>query len=112
MDYLVTVGLGVNMLQRYHCLVAGSEYGMADLHGYPMFERFPALCKLGADVMPAGKFPRLTAWTSAMQRLACVRKCWISPQLHKHFFVGYKSGSVDYDVEMDAETLAVQNSVR
>jgi len=85
---------------------------MADLHGYPIFERFPALCKLGADVLPADKFPRLTAWTSAMQQQDCVRRCWISPKLHYHFFTGYKSGSVDYDVKMDEETVAMQKCFR
>jgi len=84
---------------------------MADLHGYPAFERFPAICNLGVDVLPADKFPRLTAWMSAMQRLDCVRKCWISTKLHYHFFMGYRAGSPDYDVKMDAETVAMQNSV-
>lgn len=46
-----------------------------------------------------------------MQQQDCVRKCWISPRLHGQFCVGYKSGSVDYDVKMDKETVAVQNSV-
>jgi len=84
---------------------------MADLHGYPIFERFPALSELGVDVLPAAKFPRLSAWMSTMQQQDCVRKCWISPRLHGQFCVGYKSGSVDYDVKMDKETVAVQNSV-
>ena len=100
-----------DILPLLDCFVAGSEYGMADLHGYPIFERFPALRNLGVDAMPADKFPRLTAWVSAMQQLVCVRKCWISPKLHYHFFVGYGTGSPDYDVEMDKETIAMQNSV-
>jgi len=84
---------------------------MADLHGYPIFERFPALTERGVDILSADRFPRLTAWTSAMQEQDCVRKCWISPRLHRQFCVGYKSGSEDYDIKMDDETVAVQNSV-
>jgi len=83
---------------------------MADLHGYPIFERFPALCKLGFDVLPADKFPRLTAWTSAMQQQDCVRRCWISPKLHYHFIAGHRAGCPNYDVEMDKETIAMQAS--
>ena len=84
---------------------------MADLHGYPIFERFPALQYFSVNAVPADKFPRLTAWVSAMQRLDCVRKCWISPKLHYHYFVSYMAGSPVFDVEMDEDTIAVQNSV-
>jgi len=84
---------------------------MADLHGYPVFERFPAVGKFGVDVMPADKFPRLTAWVSAMQQLDCVKKCWISPKVYYDYYVSSKAGSPDYDMEMDEETIAVQNSV-
>jgi len=92
-------------------VVPGSEYGMADLHGYPAFERFPAIDKFGIDVLPPDKFPHLTAWVSTMQQQDCVKKCWISTKLHYDFLVGYRTGSVDYDVEMDAETVAMQNGV-
>jgi len=84
---------------------------MADLHGYPAFERFPAVGKFVVDVMPADKFPRLTAWISAMQQQDCVKKCWISPKLHYDYIVGNIAGSPDYDVAMDEETIATQNSV-
>jgi len=39
-----------------------------------------------------------------------VKKCWISPKLHSYFLAGYRVGSPDYDVELDAETAAMQNS--
>jgi len=86
---------------------------MADLHGYPIFERFPAVNKLGMEVLPAENFPRLTAWTSAMQQQDCVKKWWISPQTHYNYILRYRpdSPSPDYDMEMDAETVAVQKSV-
>jgi len=83
---------------------------MADLHGYPIFERLPALSDfVGIDLLPADKFPRLTAWVSAMQQLDFVKKLWMSKKMHHQFLVGYKSGSLDYDMEMDDETSAVQN---
>ena len=84
---------------------------MADLHLYPVFERFPAICQLGVDVLPADKFPRLIAWRSAMQQVECVRKCWISPKLYNHYIARHKAGSPDYDVEMDEETVGMQTSV-
>jgi len=85
---------------------------MADLHLYPIFERFPAISKFGVDVFPSAKFPRLTAWMSSMQRLDCVKKCWISPQLHYYITEGYLTDDgPDYDVELDAETVAMQKSV-
>jgi len=84
---------------------------MADLHGYPVFERFPALHKLGIDVLPADRFPRLNTWMSSMQQLDCVKKCWISTQLHYDFLTGYKTGTPNYDVELDKETVAMQKSV-
>jgi len=84
---------------------------MADLHGYPVFERFPAIRMLGADVLPSDKFPRLTTWVESMQRQECVRKCWISPTLQSQFLAGYRVGNPDYDVEMDEETVAMQKSV-
>jgi len=90
----------------------GSQYGMADLHMYPMFERFPAIAMFGFDVFPASKFPLLTAWTSAMQQLDCVRKVWISPKLHYYILSeAKKSDVVPYDVDMDDETIAMQSSV-
>ena len=84
---------------------------MADLHLYPIFERFLAIFNFGVDVLPAAKFPRLTAWMSSMQQLDCVKKCWISPQLHYYFFRSYKAGCPDHDAELDEETVAMQNSV-
>jgi len=84
---------------------------MADLHLYPMFERFPSVHKLGVDVLPAGKFPRLGAWMSTMQQQDCVRKCWISTRLHDHYIAGYRVGNPDCDVQLDEETVAMQNSV-
>jgi len=93
------------------CSVVGSQYGMVDLHWYPIFERFPALKGMfGIDVLPVSKFPRLSAWVSAMQRLDCVKKVWISPKLHGRFFAGYRSGNVEYDVEMDEDTIAMQSA--
>jgi len=84
---------------------------MADLHGYPIFERLPAVVGVfGVDILPADKFPRLAAWTSAMQRLDFVKKVWMSDKMHKHFVVGYRAGSPEYDIAMDDETVAVQNS--
>ena len=83
---------------------------MADFHLYPLFERFPAICKFGADVLPADKFPRLTSWTLAMQQLDCVKKIWISPKMYYYYLTGYRASSQDYDMELDEETLAVQNS--
>ena len=84
---------------------------MADLHGYPAFERFPAVGKFGIELMPADKFPRLTAWIAAMQQQDCVKKYWMSPKMHYDYLVGNIAGSPDYDVEMDKETAAVQKSV-
>jgi len=84
---------------------------MADLHLYPIFERFPSVAKLGVDVLPADKFPRLMAWMSALQKQDCVRKCWLSTPLHDHYIAGYKIGNADCDVELDEETIAMQNSV-
>jgi len=47
-----------------------------------------------------------------MQQLDCVRKVWMSPRLHYHVLSEAKKVDVaPYDVEMDEETLAVQNSV-
>jgi len=84
---------------------------MADLHGYPIFERFPAISDVvGVDLLPADKFPRLTAWISAMQQLDFVKKVWLSNTMHRQFIVGYISGRPNYDMEMDAETTAMQNS--
>jgi len=85
---------------------------MADLHGYPAFERFPAISMFGVDMLPADKFPRLTSWMFSMQQLHCVRKVWISPKLHYYFSTGYRAGNPDYDVEMDEETVAMQTSAR
>jgi len=77
-----------------------------------MFERLPGIAMFGFDVFPASKFPLLTAWTSLMQQLDCVRKVWMSPRLHYHVLSEAKKVDVaPYDVEMDEETLAVQNSV-
>ena len=93
---------------------AGSEYNMADLHLYPIFERFPAIRLLGTDVLPADKFPRVGAWLSAMQRQNCVRKVWISPEIHHRMWLLLKEERDDvvpYDVEMDDQTIAVQSSV-
>jgi len=84
---------------------------MADLHLYPIFERFPALSRLGIDILPADRFPRLSAWMSVMQQQDCVRKCWISPNLYYHFVIGHRAGRPNYDVAMDEETLVMQNSV-
>jgi len=84
---------------------------MADLHLYPIFERLPAICKLGFDVFPADKYPVLTAWTSTMQQLDFVRKIWYSPVLYKNFIVGRKAGFPEYDVELDGETVETQKSV-
>ena len=84
---------------------------MADLHGYPIFERFRSVRELGVDVLPADKFPRLTAWMSAMQQQDCVRRCWISPKLHGYYIASNKTGDPKYDVELDEETVAMQNSV-
>jgi len=81
---------------------------MADLHFYPFFERLPAL---GSDVLPANKFPLLTAWMSAMQHLECVRKYWISPKQHSRYLAGYLAGKPDYDMELDEETIVMQRSV-
>jgi len=101
----------LNRCQTHICYT-GSEYGMADLHLYPMFERLPGIAMFGFDVFPAGKFPLLTAWTARMQQLDCVRKVWISPQLHYYQLSEAKKPSViPYDVEMDKETIAMQNSV-
>ena len=97
-------------IQKYN-IVSGSKYGMADFHLYPFLERFPAISQFGVDVLPADKFPRLTAWMSAMQQQDCVKKCWISTKLHHHYLVGYKAGNPHYDVELDDETVAMQNSV-
>ena len=85
---------------------------MADFHLYPIFERLPAIAQFGFDVFPAGKFPVLTAWTSAMQQLDCVKKIWISPKLHYLMINEAKKGDdVPYDKEMDEETVAMQSSV-
>ena len=84
---------------------------MADLHGYPFFERFPAISQFGFDMFPADKFPRLTAWMSAMQQQDCVRKWWISTKLHHYYLTEYRAGRPDFDVELDDETVAMQNSV-
>jgi len=89
----------------------GLEYDMVDLHGYPIFERFPAMCMLGVDALPSGKYPRLSAWIAAMQQMECVRRVWISPKMHRDIIAGYQNGKVDYDTEIDDETIAVQKSV-
>jgi len=91
--------------------VSGSNYGMADLHFYPVFERLPAIRMFGVDVFSADRFPRLGAWTSTMQQLDLVRKFWISPKMYYQFMVGRKAGDPPYDMETDDETMAVQNSV-
>jgi len=110
-DLMLAFFLNVNLLQKYHRFVSGSEYGMADLHFYPVFERLPAICNLGYDVVPADKFPRLVAWTSAVQQLDFVRKEWVSANLYCHFIASQKAGSPDYEMQMDEETIAMQNSV-
>lgn len=90
----------------------GSRCCMADLHGYPIFERLPTILDMfGVDLFSADTFPRLTAWTSAMQQLDFVKKVWMSRKMHQQFFAGYIRGCPDYDVDMDEETVAVQSSV-
>jgi len=84
---------------------------MADIHLYPFLERFAAITQFGVDILPAEKFPRLTAWLSAMQQLDCVKKWWISTKLHHYFLTTYTAGNPDYDVALDEETAAMQNSV-
>jgi len=111
---VVTEWLGnivVDSQLKYHCSIPGSLYGMADLHGHPTFERFPAIGMFGVDMIPADKFPRLTSWMSSMQQLDCVRKVWISPKLYYYYFTTSVAGNPDYDVEMDEETVAMQISV-
>ena len=84
---------------------------MADLHLYPIFERFPAFQMFGIDVFPEEKFPRLAAWTSALQQLDFVRKIWISPMMYYQFIAGRQAGNPPYDMETDEETIVMQNSV-
>jgi len=84
---------------------------MADLHFYPIFERFPAIQMFGVDVFPEEQFPRLAAWTATMQQLDFVKKIWISPMMYYQFILGRQAGSPPYDMETDEETIAMQNSV-
>jgi len=83
---------------------------MADLHFYPIFERFPAIRMFGVDVFSAEKFPRLSAWTSTMQQLEFVRKVWISPKMYYQFIAGRQAGNPPFDMETDEQTAAMQNS--
>jgi len=62
----------------------------------------------GVDVFPADKYPRLAAWTAAMQRLDFVRKMWISPKLYNNFIAGRRAGEPPFDQDMDEETLTMQ----
>ena len=96
----------------YSCLVVGLQCRMADLHGYPFFERVTAVSDIvGIDVLPVEKFPRLTGWMSAMQRQEFVKKVWMSTKMHQHYLAGYLTGCPDYDIELDEETVALHNSV-
>jgi glutathione S-transferase len=97
-------------LQKFENLLAaskkpffgGTNCGMADFHLWPFFERFDAISELsGNDILPAAKFPQLTAWKSLMETLDAVKKTQLSTAAHKHFLVTYRGGNPDYDFDVE-----------
>ena len=78
----------------------GNTVGLVDYHVWPWFERFPLLSTLsGADVLPAARYPKLSAWVGHMEALPAVNTAKISTELHGKFIEKHLKNEIpDYDI--------------
>ena len=67
--------------------------GMVDYYLWPHFERLSALrTRLNIELMPKGRFPKLTAWVAAMKSTPGVKGTLTSDADHKGYIDSVNNG--------------------